>query len=515
MSENRSVEITTHKLKKTFPGVQALKGVDMVLHSGEVHAIVGANGAGKSTFAKVLSGAYPHYEGEVRINGEEVLLNSPVKAFDAGISTVYQEVDTALIPYFTVAENLFLLNQDFRRKNKWVSQTTFLRQARKMLRNIKIPLDVNLNRRVSTLSVAEKQLLVIVRALLSNARFIIFDEPTASLGPQEAATLFDVIRALKKQNIGIIYISHRMPEVFGIADKITVFRDGQKVGTYNVGEVTVNDVVRAMLGKNVDQHFTKRSAEIGGKILEVHNLYREGEVDRVSFHVRKGEILGITGLVGAGKTELARTLFGATPPDDGDIILDGKKVSISKPSDAINLGVFLIPEDRRKEGLIVDKDIEWNMILPSFKFFSDIMGFVHQNRTRKVTKEFIKKLKVACYGPNQIVKNLSGGNQQKVVVGKWLVRDSLCNARVLIFDEPTKGIDIGAKEEIYTLMENIAAQGYGIIFISSDIDEVIKISDRVLVMYKHQIVGELDREEVNQEKVLHLATGGHVVHTPA
>ena len=501
------IVITIDNLKKTFSGVPVLKGIDLVLRSGEVHAIVGANGAGKSTFIKVISGVFPHYSGTIRINGKEVFLDSPLKAFDAGISTVYQEVDTALIPYFTVAENLFLFHK---RKDKWVTQSAFLHESQKVLESSNLSFSLPLKRKVSMLSVAEKQILIVTRALLFSEfmNFIIFDEPTASLSLKETRELFDMIRTLRKENIGVIYISHRMPEIFDIADKVTVFRDGHKIKTHDVKEITSKDIVHEMFGDVEMGKFSTENAFIGNKkALTVSELYRENRVDGVSFCVKNGEILGITGLVGAGKTELAEVLFGITPAQGGKIMLEEKEIHISKPSEAIEQGIFLVPEERHKSGLILDRSISWNMALSNFKLLSSGV-IVKERLVQKISQKFIKDLKVVCKGPKQVVNTLSGGNQQKVSIGKFLVRDYLSGAKVFIFDEPTKGIDVEAKEEIYILMRELSSKGYGIIFLSSDIDEVIKVADRLLVMYNHRIVGETERKDINREKVLHLAASG-------
>ena len=513
MTKNKKkITIEVHNLGKSFYGVSVLKGINLTLNSGEVHAVVGANGAGKSTFIKILSGVFQHYSGEITIGGKKVFLDSPLKAFSEGISTVYQEVETALIPHFTVAENLFLFHK---RKSKWITQNSLLREAKKRLENSKIPFELNLTSNASELSVAEKQILIVTRALLFSKmmNFIIFDEPTASLSFKETKELFDIIRMLREENIGIIYISHRMPEVFEIADKVTVFRNGQKIKTHDIKEITNKDIVSEMFGNiemKVDKALSsKKHSTEHERVFSVNKLYREGKVDNVSFYVKSEEILGITGLVGAGKTELAETIYGITPSQSGKIFLEEKEVSISKPTEAIKHGIFLIPEERHKSGLILDKNISWNMALSSFKLLSR-GTFVREKPIQRISKNFIKKLRVECRGTQQIVNTLSGGNQQKVSISKFLVREHLNGAKVFIFDEPTKGIDIKAKEEIYVLARELSYEGYGVIFISSDIDEVVKVADRILVMYNHQIVGEVKRESgtMNREKVLYLAANG-------
>lgn len=507
-----SFELVATNLSKTFPGVQALKDVDMILRSGEIHALVGANGAGKSTFAKILSGVYTNYEGKISINGRDVYINSPTKALEHGISTVYQEVDAALVPYFTVAENLFLVNKKDE-KNIIVSQQYFTNKAESVLKKLNIKLDFDINLPVNKLSVAEKQLLLIAKALIHESKFIIFDEPTSSLGPQEIAALFEAIRFLKTNGVGILYISHRMPEVFEIADKISVLRDGEKVGTFTKDEVTVEKIVKSMLGDE-KRKFEARSVEKSAserKLLEVLQLHKKDEVGPLSFYVREGEILGITGLVGAGKSELVTTLYGARSSDVLDIKLEDIKVNIRTPKDAIDNKIYFVPEERRKQGLILNEDVEWNFMLPNFREFSNILGMMKQKPMEKVSQEFINELGIKCFSSKQKVGKLSGGNQQKVVVGRWLIREKLRGAKVIIFDEPTVGIDVGAKEEIYKLVEEIANDGHGVIFVSSDIDEVLRIADRIIVMYKGKIEGELDRDKATSENILTLATGGHQV----
>jgi len=512
-----SMEITVKGLTKSFTGVRALKDINITLSSNDINAIVGANGAGKSTFAKILSGVYPEYGGEIEINRQKVIFNLPSKALEFGINTVYQEVDEALVPYFSVAENLFLVEQKYARRRYYVSEAYFIRKAEDTLNKINLRLPFDVRRRASTLSVSEKQLLIIAKILLSGARFIIFDEPTASLGPQDSAALFATVKSLKKRGVGILYISHRMPEVFEIADRITVFRDGQKVDTFETRKTNVNEIVHAMLGRgiNENQHIERKNINFKNNdiLLSVRSLHLKysDNVGPVSFDLKRGEILAITGLVGAGKTELVTALYGSRKVDDYDVYLENKKLYIKSVKDAVAEGIYLIPEDRRKLGLIFGEDIEWNSTLPSLKFFVNFFGIVRRNLARKWTKEFITKLNIVCDGPQQAIKNLSGGNQQKLVIEKWLIRKELKDAKVFIFDEVTTGIDIGAKEEVYKIVEDIASKGCGVIFVSSDIDEVIRIADRILVMYKDKIVGEMGRQAATSEKVLYLATGGHIV----
>lgn len=514
---NESMEITVKGLTKSFAGVRALKDVNITLSNNDINAIVGANGAGKSTFVKILSGVYPEYGGEIEINRQKVILNSPLKALEFGINTVYQEVDETLVPYFSVAENLFLIEQKYLRRKYYVSEAYFIREAEDVLNKINFKLPFDVRRRVLTLSISEKQLLIIARILLYGARFIIFDEPTASLGPQDSAALFAIIRSLKERGVGIMYISHRMPEIFEVADKITVFKDGQKIDTFETQRTNVNEIVHAMLGRDVNEnhHIEGKNTNFQNDdiLLSVRSLHLKGgdDVGSVSFDLKRGEILGITGLVGAGKTELVTALYGSRKVDDYDVYLENKKLYIKSVKDAVAEGIYLVPEDKRKQGLIIGENIEWNSTMPSLKFFVNFFGIVRRNLTRKWTKELIGKLNIVCEGPQQTIKNLSGGNQQKVVIGKWLIRKELKDAKVFIFDEPTTGIDIGAKEEVYKLVEDIASKGCGVIFVSSDINEVIRIANRILVMYKHKIVGEMGRQIATSENIFYLAAGGHMV----
>lgn len=512
---DKNFSIKTKELTKSFPGVVAIKKVNMEFKSGEVHAIVGANGAGKSTFAKILAGVYPDYEGEVQINEQTVLLNSPHKSFSYGISIVYQEVDTALVPYFTAAENLFLIRNNKDKKRRVVSQLSFLREARLVLEKHNIHLDLNLDSLVSELSVSKKQLLLIAKAVIYGSKFIIFDEPTASLGPQEVEALFKVIKSLKNRNLGIIYISHRMPEVFEIADKISVFRNGEKVETFEKNTTDVNTVVKAMLGeKQISSYFQKEeNKNFKDLILSVKNLYKKDLVGPLSFDLHKGEILGITGLIGAGKTEMLKVLFGAIENDKLEITLDGEKINILTTKDATHNGIYMVPEERRKEGLIVNENIEWNLTLPNLNELSFFSFMINPSRNFKISTETFKQLNIKAYSPSQLVKNLSGGNQQKVAIGKWLIKQKLKGAKVMIFDEPTVGIDIESKEEIYILAQEIANMGLGVIFSSSDIDEVIRVADRIIIMYKGKIVGLMKREEFDSEKILLMSTGGHEINS--
>lgn len=502
------IRIETRRLGKSFPGVRALDGVDMELLPGEVHAVVGANGAGKSTFAKALSGAYGSYDGAVYINGDLVNTTSPAEALGHGIACVHQEVDTVLISYLSAAENLTLFERSNPGAPVWVDSSRMMKRATEMVDSTGLSIEFDLSRPVSSLSLAEKQLLVIIRAISSGSRYIMFDEPTAALSSEEVKQLFRVIASLKEQGIGILYISHRMPEVFAIADKITVLRDGKKVGTVPSRKELLDDIIQMMLGKNIENLYYKKEVEVGDTFFVVNGLSSPGLVEDVSFELRRGEILGITGLVGAGKSELARVIFGAEPASEGSILIDGQEVKIKSPTDAVKQGIFLVPEERRHHGLLVEESVRNNISLPSISRMCNSMGMVNTRQEALHAKETVSNLNIVAASIFQLAKNLSGGNQQKVVVGKWMLRGDLYRSSVFILDDPTKGVDVGAKIEIYRLISELAERGKGIVYISPEIPEVLGICDRILVMYGKRIVAEMYRHEATSEKILEYATGG-------
>jgi len=498
--------LTTKGLSKSFYGVPALKKVDMEIVGGEVHSLVGANGAGKSTFAKIISGFFKEYGGKIYINGEEVVLDTPHKAFDYGISIVPQEVDSALVHYFTVAENL--LFSSTLSKNKFVSEKQFVKLAKEKLEEANLKLPYRLNLMARDLSVSQKQLLLIYKALIHNSRLVIFDEPTSSLGPKETEELFEIIDSLKNRGIAVLYISHRMPEIFAVSDKITVLRNGEKIGTFIKEEVSPDEVIKHILGKKEIKISSHRSLQSGEKILEASKVVNGKEQ---YLYLKKGEILGITGLVGAGKTELLKEIY--TGSKDIKIKLENKEVKIKNSVDAVRNGIYFIPEERRKEGLLIDYDVLWNILLPSFKEFSSKLGFMKHVYSRKYALKYTDKLRVKYANLRQRVKYLSGGNQQKLIIARWLLKNELNGAKVIIFDEPTVGIDVGAKEEIYNICREIADTGIGIIFSSSDIEEVIKVADRIIVMRDNEIVAEIMKEDFSEEVIMGFATGKHKMNT--
>lgn len=495
------------KIGKSFPGVRAVDDVSLEIKVGEVHAMVGANGAGKSTFAKIISGAYSQYDGKIEIDGEEKKINTPAEALNSGIVCVHQEVDTALVGYLTVAENLLLFEQTSGEGTSWINWRKLNQKARQILDEVNFLVDFDVKQKVMELSLADKQLLVIIRAICFGSKYIIFDEPTAALSRKEVKFLFEIINELKKRGLGILYISHRMPEVFEISDRITVLKDGQKIDTLETKKTSVEEIIKLMLGRKMEEQYIKEEVPIGDIVLEVSDLRVPNKIDNISLQVRKGEILGITGLVGAGKTELARTIFGAEKEYKGSIKINGKEVKVNSPVEAIRSGIYLVPEERREQGLLVNENVKTNLTLPSLGSFCNYQ-VINKKEEENAAQKIIESLKIVVSSLNQLTKKLSGGNQQKVSVGKWMLKSNLERGQIFIFDDPTKGIDVGAKKEIYHLCYQLARQGLGIIYISPEIPEIIAISDRILVMYDKKIVAELSGDQVTRENILKYATGG-------
>ncbi|PWH13199.1 MAG: ABC transporter [Anaerolineae bacterium] len=487
-------------LRKTFPGVVALDGVDFALSSGKVHALIGANGAGKSTLIKILTGYYPDYEGRIEIDGKEISIHKPSDAFKYGIEVVHQEVDTTLIPYLTVAENLLIEKIASSSMGLFVRKNELLNEAREIIKRVNLNVDVR--KQVADLTLPEKQLLVIARAISRSSSFIILDEPTSSLSLIETRQLFDIIQSLKKQGVSFLYVSHRLSEIQEIADEITILRNGQKVAYFTRQELDLSKAVEAMLGVPSTEVFPEKPKEISQqRMLEVRNLIKKGRLWDISFYVNKGEVLGLTGLTGAGKTDLLHILFGSMKPDSGEIFLEGRKISLQHPKDAIQAGIYLVPEDRRSQGLFIENTVAQNISFPFIKYLSKV-SFVLLEKEKRYALELIEKVRLVPPNPDMIVKNLSGGNQQKVVVGKWLGKQP----KVIIFDEATQGIDVGAKRDIYTLVRNLA-QNAAVIFSSSDIDEVLGISDRVLVLRDGRIVAEFKPDKIDRQMVMQITTG--------
>ena len=483
---------------KSFGPVKALKGVDFDLRAGEVHALMGENGAGKSTLMKVLTGIHDANEGTIHYNGKQVAYSKPKEAMEDGIVIVHQELN--MMNHLTVAQNIFIGREEFRH-NLLIDDGASIKKAKKLFELLK--LDINPTEKVGNLTVGKQQMVEIAKALSMDAKVIVFDEPTAALTESEINELFVIIDDLRAKDVGIIYISHRMDEIARITDRVTVMRDGEYVGTVNTKDTTKDEIIAMMVGRTIyeDPKAASAVADDAPVVLEVKNLNAGSSVKDVSFQLRKGEILGFSGLMGAGRTEVARLLFGADKKESGTIFVNGKEVTINSPQDAIREGIGYLSEDRKRFGCIVDMTIADNTVMTNLDHY--IKGFLIDDREIvRVSDKFVDSLKTKTPSSKQLVRNLSGGNQQKVVIAKWLEQ----NSDILIFDEPTRGIDVGAKSEIYTLMNDLVAQGKSIIMISSELTEILRMSDRIVVMCEGRKTGELDISQATQERILALAT---------
>ena len=483
---------------KSFGPVKALKGVDLDLRAGEVHALMGENGAGKSTLMKVLTGIHDANEGTIHYNGKQVAYSKPKEAMEDGIVIVHQELN--MMNHLTVAQNIFIGREEFRH-NLLIDDGASIKKAKKLFDLLK--LDINPTEKVGNLTVGKQQMVEIAKALSMDAKVIVFDEPTAALTESEINELFVIIDDLRSKGVGIIYISHRMDEIARITDRVTVMRDGEYVGTVNTKDTTKDEIIAMMVGRTIyeDPKAASAVADDAPVVLEVKNLNAGSSVKDVSFQLRKGEILGFSGLMGAGRTEVARLLFGADKKESGTIFVNGKEVTINSPQDAIREGIGYLSEDRKRYGCIVDMTIANNTVMTNLdKYIKG--GLIDDAEIVKVSDEFVKQLRTKTPSSKQLVRNLSGGNQQKVVIAKWLEQ----NSDILIFDEPTRGIDVGAKSEIYTLMNDLVAQGKSIIMISSELTEILRMSDRIVVMCEGRKTGELDISQATQERILALAT---------
>jgi ribose transport system ATP-binding protein len=485
-------------ISKSFSGVSVLEKVQFSLRQGEVHALMGENGAGKSTLMKILSGIYSKDAGAIRINEIEAIVASPKVAQQLGIAIIHQELN--MIPYLSVEENMFLGREFKVGRTGFVNWPRMRSEASKYLQQL--GMDLNPDTPVGELSVGQQQMVEIAKALSMHAQILVLDEPTAALTKREIEKLFQVIEALKEQGVGMIYISHRMEEIFQISDRITVLRDGRYIGTRNTPETSLDELVKMMVGREIKERFPKVEAQNGEERLRVEGLSQPGKLRDINFSVAAGEILGIAGLMGAGRTELAKALFGVCAYT-GTISVDGKQVCIKKPADAISAGIALITEDRKGEGLVLELSVQENLALPNLSALSRF-GFLSHRLEHDFTEDCMRKLKVKAHNSSQKVGSLSGGNQQKVVIGKWLAT----KPKVLILDEPTRGVDIGAKREIYDLMNQLVQEGVAIIMISSELPEVLGMSDRVLVMQEGRVTGEFSRDEASQENIMYAATGG-------
>ncbi|QUH30831.1 sugar ABC transporter ATP-binding protein [Vallitalea guaymasensis] len=485
-------------IDKSFPGVKALDNCKFQLLKGEIHALIGENGAGKSTLMKILTGVYKKDAGRIFYKGEEINITNPRMARDLGISIIHQELN--LMPDLTVAQNIFIGKEPKKCLNLFLDNKEINDKASELLNQMN--LSISPEEKVENLSVAKQQMVEIAKALSYNSDVLIMDEPTAALTELEIEELFSIIKELKEKGVGIVYISHRMEELKQICDRVTVMRDGSYIDTKNMNEVTIDKIINMMVGRELYVSAPEEITHSDEVVLEVNNLNQGNKVKDVSFKLKKGEILGFAGLMGAGRTEVARAIFGADKRDSGEILLNNKKIQIKSPKDAVKNGIGYLSEDRKRYGLVLGLDIETNVVMANFSDYINPIGFVKTGKTSKSATESVKELAIKTPGISQEVKNLSGGNQQKVVIGKWLTRD--CD--ILIFDEPTRGIDIGAKGEIYKLLNELASQGKSIIMISSELPEVLRMSHRIIVMCEGRITGELSNEEATQEKIMQYAT---------
>ncbi len=486
-------------IDKSFPGVRALDQCHFDLRAGEVHALVGENGAGKSTLMKILAGIYPKNAGQIWVNGRLVEMHGPRSAQALGISMIHQELN--LMPHLTVAQNVFI-GREPRRSVGFVLDDNELNQStQRLLDMMHLKLDPRI--KVADLTVAKQQMVEITKALSYDSQVLIMDEPTAALTDTEISELFTIIRQLRARGVGIIHISHRLEELKQISDRITVMRDGHTIDTVQTADVSIDDIIRMMVGRTIYESSPEvPETGVEERVLEVKHLNRGSHLRDINFHLKKGEILGFAGLMGAGRTEVARAVFGADTIDSGEIYIHGRPVKIRNPRDAVRQGIGYLSEDRKRYGLALGLDVEANIVLASLKKFWGWLGWMNHNQTQKAAQVYVDTLSIKTPTIQQQVKNLSGGNQQKVVIGKWLT----ANTEILIFDEPTRGIDVGAKSEIYKLLNELTRQGKSIIMISSELPEVLRMSHRIIVMCEGRITGELTSKEATQEAIMALAT---------
>lgn len=492
--ENYIVEL--ENVSKSFPGVRALNKVNFNLKAGEVLALLGENGAGKSTLMKILAGIYVKDEGVMRIFGNTVEDMSPLKAQELGVAIIHQEIN--MCAHLTVAQNIFLGREKVR--SMVLSDREMNLEAKKILDRLHI--DIDPDTIVGSLSVSKQQMVEIAKALSINARVLIMDEPTSALTSKEINDLFNIIRKLRSEGCGIVYISHRLEELQYIVDRVMILRDGEYITSMPFMDTTLSHIISSMVGREITEKFPRITTEVGEKILEVKGLNAGNLVRDISFNLFKGEIVGVAGLMGAGRTEMTRAIFGVTAKESGTITLNGKEIRISNPGESIRAGIVLVPEDRKKDGLCTKLSVRDNISLPNLDILCNGFGIVNRKKEKTMTDRAVSDLRIRLANSESDAVNLSGGNQQKVVVGKWLARDS----KVVIFDEPTRGIDVAAKVEIYNLMNALKKEGIGVLFISSEMPEIMGISDRILVMCEGRITAELGIEEATQDLILQYAT---------
>jgi ribose transport system ATP-binding protein len=481
-------------IQKRFPGVLALNNVNLELKAGEVHALLGENGAGKSTLIKVLGGIYIAEEGEIYIEGKKVTINGVKAAQANGIAIIHQEL--VLVPYMTVAENIFLGREPM--SGGFVNHKQMIREAQELLDAN--DMNIRADALVGSLTIAQQQMVEIVKAISYNSKILVMDEPTSSISDKEVDLLFETMRSLTAKGVGIIYISHKMSELEQICDRVTVMRDGEYVGTKVVSETSKDELIAMMVGRELTNYYTRDFQEPGEVVLKCEHISDGKMAKDASFEVRKGEIVGFSGLVGAGRSEVMKCIFGLTKGYTGEVILEGKKVRFKTPVEALKNGIALVPEDRKLEGLYKVQSVRYNSTIEVLGDF--IKGiFVNNEKEREITQKYIDLLSTKTPSQEQLIGNLSGGNQQKVIIGRWLAT----NPKILILDEPTRGVDVGAKSEIYAIMNQLVKEGMSIIMISSELPEIINMSDRVYVMNEGRITGCLDRTEVSQEAIMQLA----------
>ncbi|NLH06357.1 MAG: sugar ABC transporter ATP-binding protein [Chloroflexi bacterium] len=490
-------------ISKSFPGVKALDDVTFEVGRGEIHALVGENGAGKSTLMKILTGALRPDEGRILLRGEPVRIDNPSDAQALGISIIYQEL--SLIPYLTVGQNIFLGREPRGLLPGFIDWRELYGRAQALLDQF--GLDIDARTEVRFLSIAEQQMAEVAKALSLNADLIAMDEPTSSLTERETEVLFDLMRSLRDEGVSLIFISHRLSEIFEVCDRITVLRDGKLIGTTPTAELTEDEVVSMMVGREIDEMFPRTATERGRVVLEVSGLSDGDELQSVSFKLHSGEILGVAGLVGAGRTALAETLFGIRHPVAGEVRIEGERVTINSPQKAIELGMGFVPEDRKQQGLFLNMAVRENIVISDLDEVAS-WGFLKFREVERLAQDYVNRLDVRTPSLRQRVRNLSGGNQQKVVIARWLT----LKPRVLILDEPTRGIDVGTKAEIYHLLNQLARQGVAVLVISSELPEVLGISDRILVMHEGRITATLNRDEATQDAIMRAATGGKINH---
>jgi ribose transport system ATP-binding protein len=501
------VHITMTGINKSFSGNQVLKNAEIDIAEGEIHALMGENGAGKSTLMKILTGVYTRDSGEVLVNGTPVNYTHPKQAEEAGIVFIYQELNS--VPDLTVRENLFL-GKEIHGKFGILDKAAMDKKARQVLDRLGVSIPVD--RTMSELSVGQQQMIEIAKALLVDAKVIIMDEPTAAMTLEETRVLFRVLRELKEKGVSTIYISHRMEEIFEICDRVTVLRDGQFIGTKKVSETDMDSLIKMMIGREIGERYPARHSKIGDTMLEVKDFTKKGVFQNVSFSVRAGEVLGVSGLIGAGRTEIMQSIFGYLPRDGGTLLIRGKEVSVHSPEQAISYGIGFITEDRKTEGLMLEKSIRENVSLTNLGRISD-HSVIDKKKDMELARKAVQELTIRCSGPEESCDSLSGGNQQKVIFSKWIFTEP----KILILDEPTRGVDVGAKKEIYNIINTLAEKGVAVIMVSSELSEILGMSDRVMVIHEGHMAGILNNRPetaaagekmASQENIMTLATGG-------